>query len=58
MRELCLILLPQSVRFTDAPYVGFRVVRPLYPPKTEEEAKLYEPDPKVWFVQFELMGKE
>jgi formylglycine-generating enzyme required for sulfatase activity len=30
---------------TDAPYVGFRIVRPLTPPKTDEEAKLYEPDP-------------
>ena len=33
---------------TDAPYVGFRVVRPLHPPKTKEEALLYEPDPQTW----------
>jgi formylglycine-generating enzyme required for sulfatase activity len=40
---------PHSIWWlTDAPFVGFRVVRPLTPPKTEEEAKLYEPDPKVW----------
>ena len=40
---------PQSVLwFTDAPFIGFRLVRPLHPPKTEEEAKRYEPDPEVW----------
>jgi formylglycine-generating enzyme required for sulfatase activity len=40
---------PQSIWWvTDAAYVGFRVVRPLTPPKTEEEAKLYEPDPMIW----------
>jgi len=40
---------PQSIWWsTDAPFVGFRVVRPLTPPETEEEAKLYEPDPAVW----------
>ena len=40
---------PQSIWWcTDAAYVGFRVVRPLQPPKTEEEAKIYEPDPVVW----------
>ncbi len=40
---------PQSIWWvTDAPFVGFRVVRPLDPPKTEAEAKLYEPDPEVW----------
>ena len=28
-------------------YVGFRIVRPLAVP-SEEEAKLFEPDPDVW----------
>jgi formylglycine-generating enzyme required for sulfatase activity len=41
---------PQSIWWmTDAPFIGFRVVRPLHPPTTEEEAKRYDPDPKVWF---------
>jgi formylglycine-generating enzyme required for sulfatase activity len=40
---------PKSIWWlTDAEHVGFRVVRPLQPPKTEEEAKQYEPDPNVW----------
>ena len=40
---------PQSIwLMTDAPYVGFRVVRPLNPPETEEEAKQYEADPIIW----------
>lgn len=40
--------IPQSIWYlTDATFVGFRVVRPLRLP-TDEEAKLYEPDPKVW----------
>lgn len=40
---------PQSIWWvTDAPFVGFRVVRPLNPPKNEQEAKLYEPIPEVW----------
>ncbi|RMG02459.1 MAG: formylglycine-generating enzyme family protein [Planctomycetota bacterium] len=39
--------IPQSIWYlTDAPFVGFRVVRPLRVP-TEEEAKRYEPDPKI-----------
>lgn len=39
---------PQSIWWvTDAPYVGFRVVRPLTPP-TPEEAALYEPIPEAW----------
>lgn len=46
---------PQSIWWvTDAPFVGFRVVRPLNPPKTEAEAKLYEPDPEVWQKYSEL----
>jgi formylglycine-generating enzyme required for sulfatase activity len=39
--------LPQSIWYhTDALFLGFRVVRPLELP-TAEEAKLYEPDPRV-----------
>jgi formylglycine-generating enzyme required for sulfatase activity len=35
--------LPQSIwYFTDALFVGFRVVRPLHPPTAEERAKLWE----------------
>ena len=50
---------PHSIWWlTDAPYVGFRIVRPLEPPKTEEEAKLYEPDPKVWLEYYERIGRE
>ena len=38
---------PQSIWWlTDAPFVGFRVVRPLRVPSADE-AKLYEPDPAV-----------
>lgn len=40
--------IPPSIWWlTDAPFVGFRVVRPLAVP-TEEQAKLFEPDPAVW----------
>ena len=50
---------PKSIWWTtDAPFVGFRVVRPLEPPKTEEEAKLYEPDPKVWYDYAELNARQ
>ncbi|MCL2742722.1 MAG: formylglycine-generating enzyme family protein [Planctomycetaceae bacterium] len=50
---------PQSIWWvTDAAYVGFRVVRPLEPPKTEEEAKLYEPDPQVWLGYIKLNQRE
>ncbi len=50
---------PQSIWWvTDAPFVGFRVVRPLDPPKTEEEAKIYEPNPKVWLDYTELNQRE
>ncbi|MDR1959707.1 MAG: formylglycine-generating enzyme family protein [Planctomycetaceae bacterium] len=39
---------PKSIWWvTEAPYVGFRVLRPLNPPKTAEECKLYEPVPEV-----------
>ncbi|MDO5579967.1 MAG: formylglycine-generating enzyme family protein [Planctomycetia bacterium] len=47
-------MFPQSIWWmTDAPYVGFRVVRPLNPP-TAEEAKLYEPDVNIWLKYKEL----
>ena len=50
---------PQSVWWcTDAPFVGFRVVRPLNPPKTEAEAKLYDPNPMIWLEYYERNGKE
>lgn len=40
--------IPQSVWYlTDATFVGFRVVRPMRMP-TEDEAKFYEPDVRVW----------
>jgi formylglycine-generating enzyme required for sulfatase activity len=42
-------MFPKSIWFyTEAPYVGFRIIRPLTPPKTEEECKLYEPNPDVF----------
>jgi len=50
---------PKSIWWmTDAPYVGFRVVRPLNPPKTAEEAKAYEPDPKIWAEYFSRSARE
>ena len=50
---------PQSVWWcTDAPFVGFRVVRPLTPPKTDAEANVYELDPKIWLEYYERTGKE
>ena len=50
---------PQSIWWsTDAPFVGFRVVRPLNPPKTEAEAKLYEPDPKIWLEYKESNSRQ
>ncbi|MGI5832010.1 MAG: formylglycine-generating enzyme family protein [Thermoguttaceae bacterium] len=45
---------PQSIWWmTDAPFVGFRVVRPLATP-TEEEAAAMEPDFNVWLKYKEL----
>ena len=42
-------MFPKSVwYYTEAPYVGIRVIRPLEPPKTAEECKLYEPSPVVY----------
>ncbi|MDR2440125.1 MAG: formylglycine-generating enzyme family protein [Planctomycetaceae bacterium] len=50
---------PQSIWWvTDAAYVGFRVVRPLEPPKTEEEAKQYEPSPSIWIDYSELNQRD
>ncbi|MDR0522617.1 MAG: formylglycine-generating enzyme family protein [Planctomycetaceae bacterium] len=50
---------PQSIWWvTDAAYVGFRVVRPLTPPKNAEEAALYEPDPNVWLEYDELNKRD
>lgn len=47
-------MFPQSIWWmTEAPYVGFRVVRPLAAP-TADEAKLFEPDPAVWAKYKEL----
>ena len=49
---------PQSIWWvTDAPYVGFRVVRPLTPP-TEDELKLYDPNPETWIKYFEANGRQ
>ena len=45
---------PQSIWWmTEAPFVGFRVVRPLTPP-SEDDAKLFEPDVNVWLKYKEL----
>ena len=42
-------MFPKSIwYYTEAPYVGFRIVRPLNPPTTAEECQLYEPDPQVY----------
>ena len=42
-------MFPKSIwYYTEAPYVGFRIIRPLNPPKTAEECKLFEPDPQVY----------
>jgi formylglycine-generating enzyme required for sulfatase activity len=39
--------IPQSIWYlTDAPFVGFRILRPLRTPSVEE-AKLFEPDPQI-----------
>ncbi|MGQ9575280.1 MAG: formylglycine-generating enzyme family protein [Thermoguttaceae bacterium] len=48
--------IPQSIWYmTDAPFVGFRVLRPLRMP-TEEESRLYEPDPKVRIEYVKAQG--
>ncbi|MDR2761161.1 MAG: formylglycine-generating enzyme family protein [Planctomycetaceae bacterium] len=42
-------VIPQSIWWTtDAPFTGFRIVRPLTPPKSDEELKKYEADPEIW----------
>ena len=44
---------PRSVWWiTSHAQIGFRVVRPLNPPKTDEEAKRYEPDPETWLEYY------
>jgi formylglycine-generating enzyme required for sulfatase activity len=48
--------IPQSIYYlTDALFLGIRVVRPLRVP-TEEQAKLYEPDPKIMAEYKEAQG--
>ncbi len=48
--------IPQSIWYhTDSLFVGFRVIRPLRVP-TAEEAKLYEPDPKIMEEYQEAQG--
>ena len=52
-------MFPQSIWWvTDAPYVGFRVVRPLHPPTTEEEFAFYDPDPGIWKTYRELNPRD
>ncbi|MDO5554015.1 MAG: formylglycine-generating enzyme family protein [Planctomycetia bacterium] len=47
-------MFPQSIWWmTEAPYVGFRVVRPFKVPSAEEAA-LYEPDVNIWLKYKEL----
>ena len=47
-------MFPQSIWWmTEAPYVGFRVIRPLNPP-TSKDAQLFEPDAKIWLKYKEL----
>jgi len=48
--------IPQSIWWhTDAVFLGFRVLRPLRVP-SEQEAKLYEPDPRIWREYREAQG--
>ncbi|NLX95179.1 MAG: formylglycine-generating enzyme family protein [Rhodopirellula sp.] len=48
--------IPQSIWYlTDATFLGFRVVRPLELP-TEEQAKVYEPDPQIMLDYKEAQG--
>ncbi|MDR1492752.1 MAG: formylglycine-generating enzyme family protein [Planctomycetaceae bacterium] len=52
-------MFPKSIwYYTEAPYVGFRVVRPLTPPKDAEECKLYEPDTKIFDDYKELNTRQ
>ncbi|MGL4944472.1 MAG: formylglycine-generating enzyme family protein [Thermoguttaceae bacterium] len=49
---------PQSIWWvTDAPFVGFRIVRPLTPP-TAEEAAEFDALPDVWFQYQKLNQRE
>ena len=48
--------IPQSIWYlTDGTFVGFRVVRPLEMP-SEEQAKMYEPDPQIMKDYQEAQG--
>ena len=50
---------PRSIWWlTSQGAVGFRVVRPLQPPKTDEETKQYEPDPKVWLEYYQRNSRD
>jgi formylglycine-generating enzyme required for sulfatase activity len=50
---------PKSIWWlTNNGSVGFRVVRPLNPPKTEEEAKQYDPNPEVWFEYYQRNSRD
>ena len=50
---------PKSIWWiTSYTSIGFRVVRPLEPPKTEEEAKQYEPDAEIWLRYFILNSRD
>lgn len=50
---------PKSIWWvTNAPFVGFRVVRPLDPPKTDAEAALFDPNPETWKEYSELNTRE
>jgi len=50
---------PKSIWWlTSQGSVGFRVVRPLQPPKTEEEAKQFESDPKVWLEYYQRNSRD
>ncbi|MCL2305599.1 MAG: formylglycine-generating enzyme family protein [Planctomycetaceae bacterium] len=52
-------MFPQSIWWiTDAAYVGFRVIRPLTPPATDEEAALYDPAPEIWVKYKELNQRD
>ena len=50
-------MFPKSIWFyTESPFVGFRIIRPLNPPETAEERKLYEPDPGVFEKFYNNLG--
>jgi len=50
-------MFPKSIwYYTDAPFVGFRIIRPLNPPETMVECNLYEPDPGVFEKFYNNLG--